>query len=284
MVIDNYIHRSLILRGTPTRVISLLSILVILGLSNLCFAQDVSTTQEIGIDEKLGNMVPLDLTFKDEEGKSVVLKDLVGDKPFVLSLNYYHCPGICDTQLAGIADVLDSVNMKPGVDFHVITISFDPTDTPEIALQKKSTFYTSMKHRIPDNAWYFLTGTPENIKKITEATGFEYKKVKGGYFLHSGALIAISPTGKIARYMYGLDYLPFDLQMAMVEASQGKTGPTINRLLRYCFSYEPQGKKYVFNILLVTGVTSSLFGLGFLAFLIGIMRKKRKSKGVNHNA
>ena len=141
-----------------------------------------------------------------------------------------------------------------------------------------------MKHRIPDNAWYFLTGTPENIKKITEATGFEYKKVKGGYFLHSGALIAISPTGKIARYMYGLDYLPFDLQMAMVEASQGKTGPTINRLLRYCFSYEPQGKKYVFNILLVTGVTSSLFGLGFLAFLIGIMRKKRKSKGVNHNA
>lgn len=267
---------------------SMYSCLLILGILGfiLCtnsIAQNTPKKDEIGIDEKIGQYVPLDVPFVNEDGTQVVLKDLVGNKPFLLSLNYYHCPGICDTQMSGIADVLDKINLQPGIDFKMITISFDPTDKPAIALMKKATYFTAMTRKIPDSGWYFLTGTQENIAKIANAIGFRYKKTEGagGYYLHSGALAAISPEGKIARYIYGLDYLPFDLQMALTEASQGKSVPTMNKMLQYCFSYEPQGRRYVFNIVLAGMIGTMLFALCFLGYVL-ILTKKKKREVIHH--
>ncbi len=287
-----YCRGNIILRHvkhfTSTRRLLFLLLTIVIGgfvPHTKCIAEDNSAKDEIGIDEKLGQTIPLDATFINEQGQQVVLKDLVGNKPFLLSLNYYHCPGICDKQLSGIADVLDNVELEPGKDFNVITISFDPTDTPSLAIEKRLTFLAMMKRKVPVTSWHFLTGTKENIAKIVNAVGFQYKKATpGDYYLHSAALMAISPDGKIARYLYGLDYLPFDLQMALTEASHGKTGPTINKVLQYCFSYEPQGRRYAFNIIRIGGICTLIFGLGFLTIVLVMTRKKRKEIEVKKHA
>lgn len=226
---------------------------------------------EIGFDEHLGSYVPLDLTFRDENGQPVVLKDFVGDKPVVLSLVYYRCPGICSPLLSGLVEVLDRMDLKPGADYRVITLSFDSRETPDLALQKKQNYFHAFQKPFPEKDWLWLTGDSASVKAITDAVGFKYKKSGDGW-VHPGGIMVLGADGKISRYLFGITFLPFDLKMAIVEASQGKVGPPIARILRFCFNYDPQGRTYALDFLKISGAFVLFFAI---VFIVGISVKRK---------
>jgi protein SCO1/2 len=226
----------------------------------------------IGIDERLGQFVPLDLTFNDENGDQVTLKQLI-HTPIILTPVYLHCPNVCSLLLQNLADVLNRLPAEPDKEYKVISISFDETEKPDLALQKKKTYLAMIEKPFPGDAWRFLTGEKENIRKLTDAIGFHFKRV-GEDFEHPVALIILAPDGKVVRYMYGADPLPFDLKLALVEASQIRIGPTIAKVVRFCFSYDPKANKLVFNMLRVTGTVTLLFAILFVVFLFFKGRKQ----------
>jgi protein SCO1/2 len=226
---------------------------------------------EVGIDPKLGAQVPLDLVLNDEFGKPVTLRSLI-DKPTVLTLNYFSCAGICTPLLNGVVDVVNQVQAQPGQDFQVITVSFDPKDTAEIALQKQTNYLKQVKRPIAPAAWRFLTGTSTATRALCDAVGFKYK-AQGDGFIHAGAIMLLSPGGKLTRYIYGVSFQPADLQMAVLEAGRGETRPTINQWLQFCFSYDPEGRSYVFSVTRVAATATLLLAAGFAAWLI--FRRKR---------
>jgi len=230
----------------------------------------------IGIDEKLGQLIPLDLTFYDENGNRVTLRQLI-HTPTILALVYLHCPNVCSLLLQNLANVLDQLPAAPGKEYTVISISFDDREKFGLALEKKKTYLKMIQKPFPPEAWRFLTGEKENIHKLTNAVGFHFKRV-GDDFEHPVTLIILAPDGKIVRYMYGADPLPFDLKIALVEASQGRIGPTIAKVVRFCFSYDPKANKLVFNMLKVTGTVTLLFALSFILFLLLKGKKPNKEE------
>jgi protein SCO1 len=231
----------------------------------------VNADDEIGIFEQLGDTIPLNLTFQNEQDSTVVLGDLI-DKPTVLSFVYFDCPGICSPLLVGVSDVIEKMDLKFGVDYQVITISFNYRDTPEKAREKKKNFLNKHSEANP-GAWKYLTGDSANIYTITKAVGFKFKQI--GYdYIHAGAIIVVSPAGKITRYLYGITFLPLDLKMAIIESKKGLARPTSNRILEFCYSYDPAGKRYVMDVLKVTG-TIMLFIVVLFALVI-FFRSKRK--------
>ncbi len=234
---------------------------------------------QTGIDEKLGQQIPPDLTFTDEKGGQVDAKDLF-TRPVILSLIYYNCRHICPALLSGISEALDALDLEAGKDFSVVTVSFDETDTPALAMNTKNNYLTLLKKEFPHESWKFLTGDRENIMRLTGAAGFRFKREKEG-FLHPSSLIILSPGGKITRYLYGTTFLPRDLSMAVYEASEGRPGRSVGRLLLYCFSYDPEGRKYVFNILKVAGTATILFAGAFIAYLNFSNRAFRKKRADN---
>ncbi len=231
---------------------------------------------EIGIDEQLGNMIPMETEFYTSEGDTVTLDEAI-DKPFLLALVYYECPDICSPLLTELAWVVDKVDLVPNEDFQVVSLSFDHRENPAIAKKWKKNYFTGIKRDFPDDAWTFLTGDSANVRKITDAVGFKFKPNENLY-LHAGALIAISPKGKVTRYIFGNTYNPFDIKMALIDAGSGKTSPTIAKVLQYCFSYDPEGRGYALNLTRIIG-TIMLLGIG--AFLLVLVFKRRKRiKGV----
>ncbi|MDA8082687.1 MAG: SCO family protein [Nitrospiraceae bacterium] len=237
---------------------------VILLHTHASAGQDVRSP-EVGIDEHLGGTLPLDTFFTDEQGRKVLLRDLV-TKPTILTFVYYRCTHTCPTLLLGLSDVLSKIDLSPGKDYSVISISFDETETPDLAGQKKKDYIKATGKAFPEGAWRFLTADRETIERITGAAGFGFKRVSTG-FAHPVALIVLSPRGKITRYLYGVRFLPMDLTLALTEASKGLAVPTVNRVLLYCFSYDPEGKRYVFNILKITGIATILFAALFIGWL-----------------
>jgi len=233
---------------------------------------------EVGIDEQLGSYIPLDAVFKDANGNDVVLSELITE-PTVLAFVYYQCPGICSPLLFELSDVMNKSDLEPGYDYNVICISMDELETSEIAASKKITFFSAFDKDVPKEAWRFLTGSREEIKKVTEAAGFYFKR-KDDQFLHTGAFIFLDKEGKICRYLIpnysdksGFGILPFDFKMALLEAGEGKVTPTIARVLQFCFSYDSEGQKYTLNF-------TRIFGAGIIVlvvlFLIFIVFKPKK--------
>ncbi len=252
--------------------ITLFSLLGVLILSTVLFAGE-QPKKEVGFDEKLGEEVPLDLKFLDEHGQAVSLKQLF-DKPVLLCLVYYRCPGLCSPLLKGVAEVVDKIDLEAGNDFRIVTISFDPKETYLTAAEKKNNYLASMKKQIPYDSWSFLIGDSLNVAKITDAVGFRYMP-QGNDYIHGAALMSISPQGKIARYLYGITYQPLDVKMALIEASEGRTGPTISKLLQICYSYDPEGKTYVLNITRIAGGSVMFFIAIFV--LVFVIRKKKNN-------
>ncbi len=223
-------------------------------------------TPEVGIEEKLGQVIPLDILFNDENGHGVSLRQLI-NKPTILAPVYYSCPDVCSFLLYNLARALSQLPSEPGKEYQVLAVSFDETEKLPLALEKKRLYLKMIEKPFPEEAWRFLTGEEENIRKLTEAIGFRFKR-EGKTFQHPVLMVILSPGGKITRYMYGTDVLPFDLKMALLEASEGRIGPTVSRVLRFCFSYDPKGRKYVFNTLKVTGIVTLAFALSFILFLV----------------
>lgn len=229
---------------------------------------------EIGIVEKLGETIPLDLKFYNEKNDTVTLGSMI-NKPTILSFVYFDCPGLCSPLLDGVADVVSKMDLALGKDFDIITISFNTKDTPEKARQKKLNFVQKIQEK-DRGSWFYLTGELENIQKITEAAGFRFKPT-GVDFAHPSTIIMLSPQGKITRYLYGVTYLPFDVKMAVVEAQKGLARPTSSKLLDYCFAYDAQSKSYTLQITRLIGAFTLILGLFFLAIII-VFAKKKSSK------
>ena len=228
-------------------------------------ANDTAKPVEIGIEEKLGNMLPMETQFFDDVGHLVTLKDIV-KKPTIINFVYYRCPGICSPILTELTSIVNFIDMEAGKDFQIVTISFDDREKFELAAAKKVNYFALLKKEIPSDSWKFLSGDSAAIRAVTQAAGFNFKR-EGNDFIHAGALIVISPEGKIARYLNGIKYLPFDVKMALTEASTGKTGPTIAKLVAYCYSFNPEGRTYVFNVTRVTGGVILLFAAVFVVYL-----------------
>jgi len=228
------------------------------------------TAQEVGIDERLGQALPLDLVLRDEDGKPVSLRSLI-DKPTLLTLNYFRCAGICTPQLNAVADVANRTDAVPGRDFQILTVSFDERDTAEIAAEKRTNYLAEIKRPFPPSAWRFLTGDAATTKQLADAVGFRFKRV-GDDFVHAAAIIFIGPKGTVTRYMYGVRYVPADVQMAALEAARNEARPTIAKFLSYCFGYDPQGRRIV---LTVTSVSATVILLAAVVFVVFISRKGR---------
>jgi len=229
--------------------------------------------EEVGINEKLGATIPLDLELKGEDGKPVTLRQLI-DKPTILTLNYFRCAGICTPQLGGVAEVLNRTQAIPGRDFQVLTVSFDERDEPEVAAQKRTNYLAEITRPFPPAAWRFLTGPGATTKALADAVGFKFKAVNDD-FVHAAAIIFISPKGVITRYMYGTSYLAADLQLAAQEAARGEAQPTINKFLKFCFSYDPAGRRYVLN---TTSIGAAIIILAALIFVFALTRRGRQTK------
>jgi len=233
---------------------------------------------EVGVIEHLGETIPLNLVFNNEEDKNIPLSSLI-TKPTVLSLVYFDCPGICSPLQEGIADVIDKAQLELGKDYQVITISFNYQDTPEKARKKKVNFVNKISKEKSKN-WFYLTGDSANINSIMEATGFRAKKV-GMDWVHPGVLIILSPEGKITRYLYGLSYLPFDFKLAIIEAQKGYARPSINKVLDYCFSYDPSGRKYKLDVTRISATIIIFFALSFFTYMMIKYNRKNKKKEKN---
>ena len=231
---------------------------------------------KVGVDEKLGGSIPMDLVFNDEDGKPVPLRALI-TKPTLLTLVYYECPGICSPLMNGLAETLDRTDMEPGKDYQVLSISFNPDEGAKLAAAKKENYLKLFNRPFPKNAWRFLTGDAKNIAALTDAVGFRYQKI-GTTYNHAGVITVLTPDGKIARYLHGINFMPFDIKMSTIEASKGRTMPALNRVLAFCYAYDPQGKAYVFNILKVAGIAMMTFAALFVAWLVITTRRAKKGQ------
>jgi protein SCO1/2 len=228
---------------------------------------------EVGIVEHLGETIPLGLAFQNEEDSTVQLINLI-NKPTVLTFVYFDCPGLCSPLLDGVSDVIEKTGLELGKDYQVITISFNYRDTPAKAKTKKQNFLR--KHsRQHAGSWIYLTGDSANIYKIVDAVGFKFKQT-GLDYIHAAAIMVVSPRGKITRYLYGVTFLPLDLKMAIIEAQKGLSRPTINKVLEFCYAYDPAGRRYVLDVMKVSA-TLILFIIVLFAGNL-FLRSRTKSK------
>lgn len=237
-------------------------------------AGGMESPDQVGIDERLGETIPLDINFIDENNDTLNLAEYI-DKPTIVTLVYYNCPGICTPLLGEMIDLVDNMDLKPGTDYKILTISFNHKDTPAIAKDKKRNFMKGLRKPFPDDQWRWTTSDSQTIRKFTNAVGFNFMPDSGN-FAHPTTLIVLSRDGKISRYLYGIKQLPFDLEMAVVEASQGRVGPTISKVLQLCFSYDREGERYAFNFTRVGGGFILLFLVIFIVSISINTRKKRK--------
>jgi protein SCO1 len=227
--------------------------------------------QQVGIEQHLDGQIPPDLAFRDESGKAVRLGDYFGKKPAILNLVYYQCPMLCGEVLSGMTSALGLVNFDIGKEFDVITVSIDPREGPALAIEKKNTFVQRYRRAGAEKGWHFLTGNQENITALANAAGFGYEYDEAtGQFAHATAIMVLTPEGRISRYLYGVEFPPKDLRLALVEASQHKIGGVVDQILLYCYHYNPATGKYgaiIANILRIAGGVTMLI-LGTFIFVM----------------
>ncbi len=255
--------------------LKLIVCLVIILKSSISYGQDekdLYSDFEVGIIERLDDTIPENIQLTNEKGELVFLKDQI-DKPTAIIFVYFRCPGICSPLMDGLAEVVQKSDLNLSEDYQVITISFDPTETYDLAVKKKNNYQSLIKGKNTEDGWKFYTADSLNIARATQAMGFRYKKA-GNEYTHAATVIIVSPEAKITRYLNGTYFLPFEFKLAIMEASKGQAGPTINKLLQYCYSYDPVGQAYVLNITKVTGTIILVMGL--IVFLLLMVRKPKK--------
>ncbi|HTM37184.1 MAG TPA: SCO family protein [Terriglobales bacterium] len=232
-----------------------------------------------GIEQKLDQQLPLNLVFRDEAGKPVKLGDFFGKRPVILTFVYFRCPMLCSEVLSGLEGSLKALSFDIGKDFDVLTVSFDPKDTPESATEKKASVLQHYKREGARDGWHFLTGSEESIAALTDAAGFGYDyDEKTNQFAHSTAIMVITPEGKIAQYYYGVDFPPRDLRLGLVQASQNKIGTLADQVLLYCYHYDPQSGRWgaVVTHMIQLGGGVTILALG--AMLLVLLRRGSDSE------
>jgi protein SCO1/2 len=235
--------------------------------------------REIGFDQNIGHPLPLDTPFTDELGRTVPIGRYFGQRPVVLVFVYYECPMLCSQVLNALASSLDVMSLEPGKDFDVVTVSFDPRETPALAAAKKSAYLQRYKRPGAAAAWHFLTGGQSSIDRLTRAAGFRFvwdDQLK--QFAHPTGILVATTDGRIARYLFGIDYGPRDLRLALVDASAGKVGSVADAFLLYCYHYDPMTGRYGLAIMRAIRLagTATVVSLGLF---IGVMvRRERRAQ------
>ena len=233
--------------------------------------------REVGYDQRLGEPVPLDIVLRDETGASVSLREAIAGKPTVLSLVYYECPMLCTLTLNGLVGALSALPFEPGREFSLLTVSFDDRERPEQAAARKRAYLARYKHPSAEKSWRFLTGDKESLRRLTDAVGFRYAwDERTKQFAHPAGVLVLTPDGRIGRYLFGVEYAPKDLRLGLVEAGQGRIGSPVDRLLLYCYQYDPAQGRYgavVMRIVRLGGLaTMTLLG----GFVIVMLRRERR--------
>ena len=227
--------------------------------------------KEVGVDQKLNDSIPLDLTFRDERGNLVALRQYFGSKPVILTLVYFNCPMLCTQVLNGLDRSLELIPMSIGKDFNVLTVSIDPTDRPVLAEAKQAVYLGMYGRPGAAQGWHFLTGNEPQIKQLAATVGFRYAyDPDSKQYAHASAIMVLTPTGRISRYFYGISYPERDLRLGLVDASEGKIGSPVDQILLFCYHYDPHIGKYglmVSRVLQLAGGLTVLCGGIFLAVL-----------------
>ena len=237
--------------------------------------------REIGFDQNLNARVPLDTAFNDESGRAVRLGDYFGQRPVVLLFAYYDCPMLCTVAINGLASALNVLSLEPGKDFEIVTVSFNPRDTPATASAKKASYIARYKQPGAAAAWHFLTGSQESIDRLTKAAGFRYVwDAETQQFAHPTGVMVLTSDGRLARYLFGIEYGPRDLRYAIVDASNGRVGSAVDSLLLFCYHYDPARGRYGVAImrLIRAGGAATVLALG--AFIFIMVRKEKQASGV----
>ncbi|PYX72894.1 MAG: SCO family protein [Acidobacteria bacterium] len=225
----------------------------------------------VGIEQHLSEQIPQNLTFRDESGKTVRLGDYFGKRPMILNLVYYNCPMLCGEVLSGLTSTLRVLRFDLGREFEVITVSFDPRETPQIAAEKKKQYLERYGRKGAEQGWHFLTGQQDAIAALTKSAGFQYEyDAKTNQFAHTTAIMVLTPKGKIAQYYYGVEYAPKDLRLGLIEASQNKIGNLVDQVLLYCYHYDPATGKYgavIMRVVRLAGLATILLLGAFIAIM-----------------
>jgi protein SCO1 len=232
--------------------------------------------KKVSFDQKLGVQVPLDLPFRDETGRGVRLAQYFTGRPVILALVYYECPMLCVQALNGLVKSLKVLALEPGRDYSIVTVSFNPRETPQQAAAKKDEYVGRLKRAGAAEAWHFLTGNEASIRMLTDAVGFHYVyDAETKQFAHPTGMIVLTPEGRTSKYVFGIDYGPRDLRLALVEASDNKVGTPVDRLLLYCYHYDPTTGKYglvLMNVLRLGGVLT----VATIGGLLLLLRRREK--------
>lgn len=248
-------------------------------------AQKLDAFRNVGIDQKLNSQLPLQLRFKDETGQTVSLGQYFTTKPAVLALVYYDCPMLCDMVLNGVVRAISEISLKPGKDFQIVTVSFNPSETWQLAAAKKASYIEKLGRPEAAPGWHFLTGDDDAIRQLADAAGFRYNyNPETKQYAHAAGIMVTTPEGKISRYYYGVSFPPRDIRFGLIEASNDKIGTPVDQVLLYCFHYDPVTGKYGMVIRNVIRVMGSLTvgALGILLFVL--MRGERQARGERQHA
>jgi protein SCO1/2 len=234
--------------------------------------QRVSILAQVGIDQRLNQQIPLDLVFLDESGRTVRLNQYFTSKPVILSLVYFRCPMLCSQELSGLVTALNRMSrFNLGRDFDVVTVSFDPSDSPAVATETRKMYLQRYQRSAGDGAWHFLTGKQQEISALARAVGFRYAwDPQIRQFAHGSAIMLLTPEGRLSQYYYGIEYPPQDLQLGLIEASRGRIGNVVDQVLLYCYHYDPQQGRYaatIFNILRISALATIVMVVGLVGAL-----------------
>jgi protein SCO1/2 len=259
-----------------SKIKAILTVLVCL-ISVTSYSQTALFNQQmqVGFEEKQGQYADLSVKLVNEAGDTVLLKDVI-NKPTILNLVYFQCAGTCSPLMWGISKFIDGVDLKLGKDYNVVTISFDPTERIKLGINKKASYISTMKKKEDARNWLFFVSDSSDLAKLTQSVGFNYQKADD-QFVHPTGLIALAADGKIIRYLRGIEFLPFDIKMTMVEAAKGKIGPSINRLLAVCYGYDSKGNQFVFNVTRVSAIVISFIVI-VIFLVLAFTRIKLKTK------
>jgi len=236
--------------------------------------------KDVGLDQKLGESIPLDLVFRDEAGADVRLSQYFGKRPVILSLVYFNCPMLCGMTTDGLVRSVRALRFEPGTDYEILSVSFDPKETPEMASEKKRTVMAQYGRKSGPGGWHFLTGDAASIAALTQAVGFRYVwDAEQKQFAHATGVTLLTPQGRVARYFFGIEYPAKDLRLALIEASEERIGTVVDQVLLLCFHYDPKTGRYTATVRNLVRGGAALTLVALAGFVTIMLRRERAGAG-----
>ncbi|MCI0568486.1 MAG: SCO family protein [Acidobacteria bacterium] len=272
---------------TPLRSFLTAAILAILAIGSASAQAPEDATppalRGVGLDQHLGEEVPLELAFVNESGEAVHLADYFDERPVILTLNYYQCPMLCTLELNGLVSALRTMSLEPERDFRIVTVSINPKEGPDLASEKKAIYVKDYARAGAASGWHFLTGEESSIRELARRVGFRYSfDEASGQYAHAAGIVVLTPSGRVSRYFYGVDFAPRDLRLALVESSEGKIGSLADKVLLFCFHYDPSTGRYSMAALRAMRVGGLLTALVLGALILRTLRRERARRATDH--